>query len=319
MLDGVTAPCHSIGAMADSLFRVELKGARAELGEVLASDVAHLLIAVERSMAAAAASVLGRRRGVGRRVKVVEASTRLRLVRIEAGNSVDVLLRLPEQDESEEGRLELGDQTLGELAVEQMLTALETDEPDPQIARTIVDLSTEVGLGTRYDAVVFVGRLNDHTRTATLDVPRRDWIRSWLSSAAAREADETLVGTLVEADFENMSARLRDPYRRPIEVVFPEELADEIQAALRAHAHFQAHVFYDSRTSTARRVELREVLRGQQLELETMTQRFLHGTDLETLVREQGVVPIQDPTSLRFTDATDEELGSFLAGLDREA
>jgi hypothetical protein len=78
-------------------------------------------------------------------------------------------------------------------------------------------------------------------------------------------------------------------------------------------------VFYDSRTSTARRVELREVLRGQQLELETMTQRFLHGTDLETLVREQGVVPIQDPTSLRFTDATDEELGSFLAGLDREA
>jgi hypothetical protein len=305
--------------MADSLLRVELKGARAELGEVLATDVARLLIAVERTMAAAAVSVLGRQRGVGRRLKAVEASTRLRLVGIEAGNSVDVLLRVPAKDEAEEGQLELGDQTLGELAAEQMITALKADDPDPQIARTIVELSADVGLGTRYDAVVFIKRVNAHTRTATLDVPRRDRIRTWLSSAAAREADETLVGTLVEADFENMSARLRDPYRRPIEVVFPEELADDIQVALREQAQFQAHVFYDPRTSTARRVELREVLRGQQLELETMTQRFLHGTDLETLMREQGVVPIEDPTSLRFTNATDEELNSFLAGLEREA
>jgi hypothetical protein len=306
-------------AMVDNLFRVELKGARAKLGEVLATDVARLLIGVERSMAAAAASVIGRRQGVGRRIKAVEASTRLRLVGIEAGNSVDVLLRVPEGDEAADDQLELDDQTLGQLAAQQLLNALESEEPDPQIARTIVELSTEVGLGTRYDAVVFVERVNAHARTATLDVPRRDQMRSWLSSPAAREADEMLAGKLVEVDFENMSARLRDPYMRPIDVVFPEELADDIQAALRAQAQFQAHVVYDSRTSTARRVELREVLRGRQLELETMTQRFLHGADLETLVREQGVAPIEDPASLRFTGATDEELDDFLAGLESEA
>jgi hypothetical protein len=104
-----------------------------------------------------------------------------------------------------------------------------------------------------------------------------------------------------------------------VEVFFPEELSDEIQVALRQQAQFTAHLFFDPKTQTARRVELREVLRGRQLELETMTQRFLHGTDLETLVREQGVVPLEDPTSLRLSEATDEELDSFLAGLDREA
>jgi hypothetical protein len=306
--------------MVDNLLRVELKGTRAELGEVLATDVAKLLIGVERSMAAAAASVLGRRRGVGRRGKAVEESTRLRLVAVERGNSVDLLLRVPERLEEEAAdQLPLADQSLSELAVDQVFEALVSDEPEPQVARTLVDLSSEVGVGVRYDSVVFVERPDEGRRTATLDPSRVDRIRSWLSSPVAREADEMLVGTLVEADFERMSARLRDPYGRPVEVVFPEELSDEIQVALRQQAQFTAHLFFDPKTQTARRVELREVLRGRQLELETMTQRFLHGTDLETLVREQGVVPLEDPTSLRLSEATDEELDSFLAGLDREA
>lgn len=64
--------------------------------------------------------VLGRRQGVGRRVRAVEASTRLRLVAIEAGDSVDVLLRVPDTDEGAEGQLELDDQTLGQLAAQQL-------------------------------------------------------------------------------------------------------------------------------------------------------------------------------------------------------
>lgn len=55
--------------MPDNLIRVELKGATADLGEILAIDVARLIEGVERSIAAGAASVLGRQLGVGRRGK----------------------------------------------------------------------------------------------------------------------------------------------------------------------------------------------------------------------------------------------------------
>jgi hypothetical protein len=57
--------------MPDNLIRVELKGATADLGEILAIDVARLIEGVERSIAAGAASVLGRQLGVGRRGKAV--------------------------------------------------------------------------------------------------------------------------------------------------------------------------------------------------------------------------------------------------------
>ncbi len=302
--------------MTDNLFRVEIKGAKAELGEVLAIDVANLIAAVERSIAAGAASVLGRRRGVGRRGKAVEITTRLRLVGIERGDSVDVLLRIPEELQAGEGQLPLEAQSLGVLALNQVFTSLETDEPDPQVARTLVQLAADIGLGARYDAVVFVEQVGESPRAVTLDVPRRDRMRSWLAMPAAREADETLAGMLVEADFENMSARLRDPLGRPVEVVFAQDLADEIQSALRAQAEFDAHLEYDPQTSEARRVELRQVIRGRQLELDLMTQRFLRGADIETLMREQRVAPIEDVSALRLSEPTDDEIDGFLSALE---
>jgi hypothetical protein len=82
--------------MPDNVIRIELKGATAALGEILAIDIARLIEDVERSIAAGAAGVLGHHVRVGRRVKAVELSTRLRLVGVELGDSVDLLLRVPE-------------------------------------------------------------------------------------------------------------------------------------------------------------------------------------------------------------------------------
>jgi hypothetical protein len=302
----------------DDLLRIELTGDLAELGEVPVTDVANLLLGVQTAAAASAAKILGRSsiEGRGRRGKVVETATRLRLVGLERG-SVGVVMRVPRVEE--EDRLLTEPHSLGQMAVDQVVRTLQVDQPDPAIARTLVQLANRIGVGSRYDSVNFIEHPNgSDRRVVSLDAARRDRMVRYLESPAAREADEMLVGVLVEADFEAMSARLRDPLNQAVEVVFPDSLADAIQAALREQAEFDAHVVYDPRSQTAGRVELRRVMRGRQLELESITQRFQQASDVETLVREQGVVPIEDPTALRFADVTDAEIDGFLEALGLE-
>jgi hypothetical protein len=81
--------------------RVRLVGGQAELGLVAASDVAKLLLGIERAVRLAASGILGRSPTPGRWIGLIEQVASFRLVGVERGSVVGVL-ELPELDVSDE-------------------------------------------------------------------------------------------------------------------------------------------------------------------------------------------------------------------------
>src|SRR5262249_35355144 len=82
-----------------------------------------------------------------------------------------------------------------------------------------------------------------------------------LSSPQAPAQDQELVGTLVEADFERNTARLRLPAGSSVDVSFSAELSDDIHEALRSKARLVGVVQYNPRTSEVKSVLLRALHR----------------------------------------------------------
>ena len=72
----------------------------------------------------------------------------------------------------------------------------------------------------------------------TLDRPARDRLFE-IVSAAPSARDDSLVGVLVEADFESNTARLRTTGGQRIALRFETELADSIQEGLRRQSEFR--------------------------------------------------------------------------------
>ena len=141
-----------------------------------------------------------------------------------------------------------------------------------------------------------------------------------LAAAAQRPPtakEDALVGVLVEADFESFTARLRGPGGSRTQVQFPPELADEIKQALREPARLRGEVRYDPKTSEARAVELREIVRGDQLALGLEPGDFWTTRTVVEIAAEQGIAPIGDVETLRDNEATDDEVDRILAALEQ--
>lgn len=295
--------------------RVRLEGEDAELGRVAATDFARLLLGTQSAIQRAAGHVIGRAlRETGRPGKIIEESTRLRLVAIERG-SVVAVLEAPERL-AESGALDLADRGLGELAIDRALRTAAGDEDDlPDVADAFVRIADDVGIGRRYDAVVFERAEDGRTRSVRIDsasVAR-------LVAVARRPPtprEDTVVGVLVEADFESFTARLRGPGGSRTQVQFPPELSDEIKQALREPARLRGDVRYDPQTAEARAVELRQIVRGDQLHLGLDPGEFWATRSLAELAQELGIAPIEDVGELRDREATEEEVDQMLAALE---
>ncbi|MGH2596153.1 MAG: hypothetical protein ACRDH7_09340 [Actinomycetota bacterium] len=313
------------------VLEVKLEGPHAHLGEVPLSDVANLMIGIQDAAAAGAAKVVGKRLTTGRRGKLVENAARIRLVRLMEA-SVGVLVRPPsleeeasDLDETTEAlttdtgvQIDHG-QSLGYRALSEVTKAVRSRKPDPAIARALLQMSKNVGVGVRHDAIAFIEDPDTpNQRVTRIDASNRDRLRGYLSSSAVEEADEVISGVVFEADFEANTARLRDPTNQAVDFEFPEELAERVKEALRERAELDAHVTLDPETQTARRVEVRQVFRGRQMELEQISESFRRSADVMTLVTEQGIQPIEDPSSLKL-DLDDDETDGFLEALGLEA
>jgi hypothetical protein len=122
----------------------------------------------------------------------------------------------------------------------------------------------------------------------------------------------------VEADFERGTARLRAVDQRLVRVSFDNDLADEIQEALRRPAELVGAVTYDPETGVARSVVLRQISPPEQLVLGLETEDFWLEPSFEDLRLQQGVVPADDLDALSDDELTDEEADEFLAALGIE-
>jgi hypothetical protein len=179
----------------------------------------------------------------------------------------------------------------------------------------LVQLADEIGVGVRCDAVQL--DVQGARASVVIDVGARERLRE-IAERPARPRADTVVGTLVEADFERGTARLRAVGQRPVRVSFDDDLADEIQEALRRPAELVGEVTYDRETGVARSVALRRISPAEQLVLGLETEDFWLEPSFEDLRQQQGVGPADDLEALSDDELTDEEADEFLAALGVE-
>ncbi len=122
-----------------------------------------------------------------------------------------------------------------------------------------------------------------------------------------------MVGTLVEADFESHTAHVRTSDNTRVPVAFDEAQADEIQTWLRRQTELQGVVAYDPRTGRITSVELRRLVRPEQLEvLDDGGQAFWRGRTIAELANEQGISEVADPNELFDGETSEDEAAAFL-------
>jgi hypothetical protein len=174
-------------------------------------------------------------------------------------------------------------------------------------------MASELGIGDRNTAITLIDDTplrGPAPRRATIDAAVRERMQR-ISDRRPDVRDETLVGVLFEADFEENSAKLRLASGGVVTVSFVSDLADEIQEALRSQTGVEGLVHYDARTAQARSVELRAIVRSVQLELHSDV--FWQPLDFEALQNEQGTTGLVEPNELEILDLTDDERAAFLA------
>jgi len=295
--------------------RLVLEGGHARLGEVPAIDVARLIEGTIRAIARSAEVIAGREPGrVGRRGAPTENATRFVLTGVQSG-SVAVLMRGPEQT-STGGvlGLELDDPRLTELALTNALDSLLGVEEDPYIARGLADLADELAIGTRYTRLRFeVQGGSAQTRSGVLNQATRARLHQ-VAERSTTTAPTAIAGTLVEADFERHTARIRTPSNRNVRVDFLDDHADEIQRALRQNAEFDGVVTFDPATNQAIAVEMRAIRRTHQLGLDLNDADYWDSVTIAEIADEQGVASV-DLAAIRDAAATPDGLDRFFEAL----
>jgi len=142
-----------------------------------------------------------------RRGRAIEETTRFRLLSVERGSIVGVL-ELPEEAANAD-TLNVDVPSLGPLALGSALaTAAGEETEQADVAEAVVRLADGVGVGSRFQALKLEAEGPAERTTVTLDRPARDRLFE-IVSATPSARDDSLVGVLVEADFESNTAHHR--------------------------------------------------------------------------------------------------------------
>ena len=173
----------------------------------------------------------------GRRGRAIEETTRFRLRSIERGSIVGVL-ELPEEAANAD-TLNVDVPSLGPLALGSALATAAGEETEQvDVTGAFVRLVDDVGVGSRFQSLTLEEEGPAGSKMVTLDPPARDRLFE-IVSAAPSARDDSLVGVLVETDFESNTARLRTTGGQRIALRFETELADSIQEGLRRQSEFR--------------------------------------------------------------------------------
>ena len=303
--------------------RVHVSGPDAALGRVPAADIVALLTTIERAVARAASVVIGRpSKSPGQRESVVAGASRLILRAVQDSESIEAVLELPvaaAPATPDQKTFGLSVANVGELAVT-MLAEVITGARDghPYVVEALSQVAESMQIGTRYESVSLVLR-DTHVSPigATIDVQVRSRLRERVkeNNAAAREG--MVVGTLVEADFESYSARLRGPFGQAVTVSFDPSLSDDIHNALREPAAMEGSIVYDPVSHEARSILIRNVRVADQLVLGVDSQAFRRRRDFYELKEQQGITGVVDIAALYDDVTPTEELNAYAAALDQ--
>ncbi|MBJ7604470.1 MAG: hypothetical protein JF888_15015 [Candidatus Dormibacteraeota bacterium] len=303
-----------------TILRVSMLEGEAALGRIRASDVGHMLVDVERVFARAAAHFVAGRpgRGQGRRGRLIEEATHLRLVGLEEG-SVVCVLQFPDAPPNGVS-FDLGDViSLGETALTYAVsTATEGRRAYSDVAAALVQLANDIGVGSRCKAVALsIG--DDRQPEVVIDAERRERLRLVAAPAPNPRAD-AITGTLVEADFERRTARLRTPLGQAIAVQFDPDIDDAIYELMRRTSKLRGEITYDPSTLQARAIRVRGLGKAEQMELATSEEDFWQAPrPFAELLHERGAAATVDLDALYIPTLTDEQRDELVKAADSGA
>ena len=294
---------------------LRLTGENARLGEVYASDLAHLLDGVDRVVSRTAAQIAGRvpRKG-GRLPQAIIGATKLRLTAIKEGSLV--LEFAPPDVPSDQEALDLDDMQLADSAISTVIDVLEGSETGfPEATAVLSQLAEDLDIGERYETLSLT-QPGDVPREAVMDTTARSRLSVAVQRRTRSDEGVTLVGILYEADFEKNTARLRTPLGDSVTVRFDDSHAMSIKQALREQAQLQGSVTYNEATAAIVSVELAKVASAVQLGLMPDMENFWMSQSLEELAESQGVNVIDRIEVLQDDTITEKEVEDFLAALE---
>lgn len=294
---------------------LRLTGDNARLGEVYASDIAHLLDGVDRAVSRTAAQIVGRapRKG-GRLPQAIIGATKLRLTAIKEGSLV--LEFAPPDMPSDQEALDLDDMQLADSAISTVIDVLEGSETGyPEATAVLSQLAEDLDIGERYETLSLT-QPGDVPHEAVMDTSARSRLSVAVQRRTRSDDGGTLVGILYEADFEKNTARLRTPLGDSVTVRFDDSHAQSIKDALREQTQLQGSVTYNEATAAIVSVELANIASAVQLGLIPDLENFWMSQSLEELAESQGVDVIDRIEVLQDDTISDKEAEAFLDALE---
>ena len=294
---------------------LRLTGDNARLGEVYASDLAHLLTGVDRAVGRTAAQIAGRAPGRGGRLpQAIVGATKLRLTAIKEGSLV--LEFAPPDVPSDQEALDLDDMQLADSAIRTVIDVLEGSETGfPEATAVLSQLAEDLDIGERYETLALT-QPGDVPREAVLDTTARRRLSVAAERRTRSDDGGTLVGLLYEADFEKNTARLRTPLGDSVTVRFDDSHAQSIKEALREQAQLRGSVTYNEATAAIVSVELGNIASAVQMGLMPDLEDFWMSQSLEELAESQGVSAIDRIEVLQDDTISETEAADFLAALE---
>jgi hypothetical protein len=198
---------------------------------------------------------------------LIEEAVDLRFVRYEVGSLVHVF-EIPSPLNPPDS-LQLEGSSLGELGAQVALSALGASAVDyPDVAEAWINLAAEVGIGARHKSLELHQEVLGGVRSAVLDSEKKTEVAEKLKQLPAFELRrDLLIGVLVEADFEAMTARLRTPSGDRVQVNFDPALSDDIQMALRHSASLVGEIRFNTDTASAVSVHVKAITAPKQLDM----------------------------------------------------
>lgn len=297
--------------------RVTLHGPEALPGQIRAADIAKVITGVERAIARGCGHVLGRRvKATGRWGVVIEEAVDLRFVSYEPGSFVHVF-DIPSPPPPPDS-LQLQGSSLGELGAQLAISALGASAIDyADIAEVWLEVADEVGIGSRHESLEVRQQVVDGQRVGVLDASRRADLGARLRELPSFELRrDLLVGVLVEADFEAMTARLRTPAGDRVQVGFDPSLSDDIQMALRHSTSLVGEIRFNTETAAALSVHVRSIAAPHQLDLSLGPGDFVRHVGIQELARSQATPRARTADDLVHLEIGIEEANTLLRGLD---
>lgn len=297
----------------DARYSYVLEGG-GRLDEVPAEDVATFIHELVRVIARAAGYAINRPvKDTGRYEAIVKAASKVRIVSIVSSSVVVTLL--PSQHEL----FQLGDNLgLDAETISQRAMAISHDAAGSRasdyadVARQWVELSERVGIGRQYRRVVIKAPGRD---PVSIDAESKARLREVVATTLAGVEGDTVRGVLYEANFESLTAKLRNQRGDVVDVQFDLAHADAIKEALRNPATIVGRATYDRKSNRLLTIQLEEILQPVQTTADELWQH----RPIRQLLKEQGIGPARDPGKMHIEGVSDDEWDSFFEALGIEA